>query len=140
MIENSRTGERIEFETRTSELLVMLSTWTRPGQRTIEHVHPEMEERYEIIDGTAAFRIAGVESTASNGEHVIVPPGTPHLAWNPTQHPVRLRITMRPALRWAEFAERLFNGEPPGPLLAEFRREIQLASRQLEGGRQRDRR
>lgn len=129
MIENARTGEQVEFETRTPECLVMLSTWTRPGQRAIEHLHPEMEEHYEIVEGTAAFRIAGVESTAARGEHMVVPPGTPHLAWNPTQHPVRLRITMRPPLRWADFTERLFSGEPPGPLLAEFRREIQLVPR-----------
>lgn len=128
MIENARTGEQIEFEARDPERLVMLSTWTRPGQRAIEHVHPEMEERYEIIEGTAAFRIAGVETTATRGDHVVVPPGTPHLAWNPTDFPVRLRIEMRPPLRWAEFTERLFAGESPGPLLQEFRREIHLVS------------
>jgi len=126
MIENPRTGEQVEFQTRTPALLVMLSTWTRPGQRAIEHVHPEMEEHYEVLEGTAAFRIDGVESSASRGDHVVVPPGTPHLAWNPTQHTVRLRITMRPALRWAEFTERLFAGESPGPLLSEFGREVQL--------------
>lgn len=126
MIENAKTGERVEFETRTPERLVMLSTWTRPGQRAIEHLHPEMEEHYEVLEGTAAFRIAGVESTAGTGEQVVVPPGTPHLAWNPTRGRVCLRITMTPALRWAEFTERLFGGETPGPLLAEFRREIQL--------------
>ncbi|TMA75228.1 MAG: hypothetical protein E6J72_17810, partial [Deltaproteobacteria bacterium] len=61
MIENRRTGEQIEFEVRTPELLVMRSTWTRPGQRAITHVHPEMEERFEILAGRAAFRIDGTE-------------------------------------------------------------------------------
>jgi len=103
---------------------VMRSTWTRPGQRAIAHVHPEMEERFEIVAGRAAFRIDGVESIADAGDVVIVPPGTPHLAWNPTTDVVRVRISMRPALRWAEFTERLFAGEHLGGLLAEFRREI----------------
>ena len=124
MIENRRTGEQIEFEVRTPELLVMRSTWTRPGQRAIAHVHPEMEERFEILAGRAAFRIDGAERLADAGQVVIVPPGTLHLAWNPTTDVVRLRISMRPALRWAEFTERLFAGEHVPALLAEFRREI----------------
>ena len=124
MIENPRTGEQIEFEIRTAELLVMRSTWTRPGQRAIAHAHPEMEERFEILAGRAAFRIDGADSIAAAGDVVIVPPGTLHLAWNPTTDIVRLRISMRPALRWAEFTERLFAGEHRGGLLAEFTREI----------------
>jgi len=127
MIENPRTGERIEFEVRTPELLVMRSTWTRPGRRAATHVHPAMEERYEILEGRAAFCIGGAENTATVGEVVVVPPGTPHLAWNPTATTVRLRITMRPALRWADFVERLFAGGDPTGLLREFSREIRLA-------------
>jgi quercetin dioxygenase-like cupin family protein len=127
VIENPRTGERIVFEVRTPELLVMHSTWTRPGRRAAAHVHPEMEERYDVLEGTAAFRIGGTETTATTGDTVIVPAGTAHLAWNPTENTVRLRITMRPALRWADFVERLFAGENPAELLHEFSPEIRLA-------------
>lgn len=127
MIENPRTGEQVEFEERTPERLVIHTVWTRPGQRAVAHVHPEMEERFEVLEGRAAFRIDGEESVAVAGQVVIVPPGTPHLAWNPTEGPVRLRITMRPALRWAEFTERLFAGESPSLLLREFSREVSLA-------------
>lgn len=126
MVENANTGEQVEFEIRTPDRLVMISTWTRPGQRAIEHVHPEMEESYEILEGTAAFRIAGRESVAHPGDCVVVPAGTPHLAWNPTEQTVRLRIRMHPPLRWAEFTERLFAGEPAGRLLREYAREIRL--------------
>ena len=126
MIENPRTGERIKFELRIPTMLVMQSIWTRPGRRAAPHVHPEMEERYDVLSGEAAFRIGDRELRAEAGETVIVPPGTPHLAWNPTEDPVRLRISMRPALRWAEFVERLFAGEDPALLLNEFSREIRL--------------
>jgi quercetin dioxygenase-like cupin family protein len=128
MIENPRTGERIEFAVRTPELLVIDTVWTRPGHRAVAHRHPEMEERFEVMEGRAAFRIAGEESIAAAGEVVVVSPGIPHLAWNPTNGPVRLRITMRPALRWAEFTERLFAGEDPISLLSEFSREISLVT------------
>lgn len=129
MIENPRTGERVEFEEQTPEHLVMRSTWTRPGHRALEHIHPEMEERFEILEGVAAFRIEGDERTARAGDVVVVSPGVPHLAWNPTDGPVRLRITMTPALRWAEFTRRLFAGEDPGALLSEFAREVALPAR-----------
>jgi quercetin dioxygenase-like cupin family protein len=127
VIENPQTGERIVFEVRTPELLVMRSTWTRPGRRAPAHVHPAMEERYDVLAGQAAFRIGGIERTATADETVIVPPGTPHLAWNPTDGIVELRITMRPALRWAEFVERLFAGGDPATLLRDYAPEIRLS-------------
>jgi len=37
---------------------------------------------------------------------------------------VRLRIEMRPALRWSAFVERAFAGEDLRALLREFSREI----------------
>ena len=128
MIENLRTGEQIEFKLRTPELLVIDRVWTRPGHRAAEHVHPKMEERFDVIEGRAAFRIGGEERVVGAGQVVVVPPGTPHLAWNPTDSPARLRITMRPALRWAEFTERLFAGENPARLLSEFSREVFLGA------------
>ncbi len=129
MIENPRTGEQIEFVVQTPELLAMDVRWTRPGHRAVEHIHPQMEERFEVREGRAAFRFGGEggrEQEAGPGEVVVVPPGTVHLAWNPTEDPVRLRIEMRPALRWAEFTERFFAGEDPLVLLEEFSREVVL--------------
>ena len=100
MIENPRSGEQVEFIAESPDVLTMVTTWTRPGHRAAEHVHPRMEERFEVLDGRAAFRIDGVEIEASPGTVVVAPPGRRHLAWNPTDAPVRLRIEMRPALRW----------------------------------------
>lgn len=128
-VENPRTGERITFVSETSDLLVMDVTWTRPGHRAIEHLHPGMEERFAVVEGRAAWRLGGeggstVEGAA--GTVVVVPPGVVHLAWNPTEGPVRLRIEMRPALRWRAFTTRLFAGEDPVALLAEFAAEVRL--------------
>ncbi len=124
---NAATGERITFESESPELLVMTAEWTRPGRRAAEHVHPEMEERWTVLEGRAAFRIGGGEEVvAGPGETIVAPPGVPHVAWNPSEGPVRLRIEMRPALRWREFVERLFAaaGRPDADLLREFRREV----------------
>lgn len=126
-IENPATGERIAFVSETPALLVMESVWTRPGRRAFPHVHPGMEERWAVLEGEGAFRIGdGAERRAGPGETVVAPPGTPHAAWNPTEGPVRLRIEMRPALRWREFVERLFaaGGIPDADLLREFAEEV----------------
>lgn len=125
-IENPRTGERIRFVSETPDLLTMEATWPRPGHRAAEHVHPRMEERWEVVEGRAAFLIDGVPCEAGPGEAVVAPPGVRHLAWNPTDEPVRLRIEMRPSLRWSQFTTRLFAGDDPMALLAEYADEVRL--------------
>jgi quercetin dioxygenase-like cupin family protein len=141
-IENPATGERIVFR-RTAietggELLEMDDFWTRPDHQTPEHIHPEMEERWEVIAGRVGFRIDGVERTLGRGETIVAPPGSSHTSWNVGGGPAQLRIQMRPALRWQEFVERLFALARDGrtnaegeldpkalvALLAEFGREI----------------
>src|SRR3954447_22151620 len=96
---NPVTGERVTFvktaaETQ-GELLELELVWPRPGERAPAHVHPGMEERYEVITGAAAFRIGDREQTAWPGEVVSVPPGTTHRAWNPTDEEVRLKVEFR---------------------------------------------
>src|SRR3954468_14201907 len=120
MPENPRTAERVDFLRDDGEVLEMALTWPRPGLRAAEHVHPEMEERYEVVAGRAAFRVGGAEREAGPGEVVVVPPGTPHLAWNPTEGEVRLRVEMRPPLRWREVPPG--GGGPPAAALAGVRR------------------
>lgn len=142
---NPLTGERIVFLQTAAdtggELLEMDDFWTRPGPRTPAHVHPGMQERWEILMGVARFRIDGVESTADPGELVLVAPGTPHQAWSSGERPVHVRIQMRPALRWEQFVARLFalaseahcaGASVPDPrallaLLREFPQEIAFA-------------
>ena len=136
-IENPATGERLTFVTTAAdsggEVLVMENVWTRPDHRTVEHIHPEAEERWQIAAGRAGFRIGADEVEAGPGDVVAAPPGTSHLAWNAGDGEVHLRIELRPALRWEEFVERLFGGdEDPAALLREFSREIELPARQGE--------
>jgi quercetin dioxygenase-like cupin family protein len=132
------TGERIVFlrtaEETAGELLEMDDFWADVDHRTPAHIHPEMEERWEVIAGSVRFEIGGIAQTAAPGDTIVAPPGTPHSARSVGSEPAHLRIQMRPALRWQEFVERLFALAPsaPGtpksdslaPLMAEFSREI----------------
>ena len=119
VITNERTGETVEFTLETPELLRMEVTWPRAGVRALRHAHPGMEETWEVFEARAAFEIDGVLVEAGPGSRVAAPPGRSHLAWNPGDEVVRLRIEMRPALRWAEFVRRLFSGEDGAALLQE---------------------
>ncbi len=128
VVENERSGERVELLVETDELLRMAVTWSRPGHRAVRHAHPGMEERWQVVEGRAAVEVDGVTTEIGPGSWVVAPPGRPHLAWNPTDEPVQLVIEMRPALRWAEFVRRSFAGdEDVVALLAEFAPEIVLA-------------
>jgi len=126
VIENPSTGEQVEFVAETDEVLTMITTWTRPGHRATEHLHPKMQERFDVLDGRAAFRIDGIDIEAGVGSVVVAPAGRRHRAWNPTEGPVRLRIEMRPSLRWAEFTRRFFAGDDSVLLLDEFEDEVAL--------------
>lgn len=60
MIENARTGERVEFVIDTPELLRLEVTWPTGGARAIRHAHPGLGEPWEVIKGRAAVEIDGV--------------------------------------------------------------------------------
>ncbi|MEA2474794.1 MAG: hypothetical protein QOE06_2709 [Thermoleophilaceae bacterium] len=132
-VENPATGERIVFGRTAAdtggELLEMENIWTRADHRTAPHIHPGMEETWEVLSGRAGFRIGEDEHVAGPGESVVAPPGVPHHAWNESGGETRLRITMRPALRWEDFVVRLFADPASGlELLREFPQEIALAA------------
>ena len=134
VLENPVTGERIEVLRAEPAALELLDVWTRPGHRAAEHVHPGMEERIEVLTGRARFRAGGRGHDLSSGDVLTIPPGSPHLGWNPTTTEVCLRLTLTPALRWLEVVERLFayaregrtdeRGAPERPLLAALLREF----------------
>jgi len=106
------TGERIVFLQTANDtdgaLLEMDDFWPRADHQTPEHLHPAMEERWEVIAGKVRFEIDGVPRTVEMGDMIVASPGTPHSARNVGPEPAHLRIQMRPALRWQEFVERLF--------------------------------
>jgi quercetin dioxygenase-like cupin family protein len=43
-----------------------------------EHVHKTWVETFELLEGTAAYRLGGVQRTLKKGETVLMPAGVPH--------------------------------------------------------------
>lgn len=128
-LENPATGERITFVRIEEEVVEMDAVWPAGGRRMPAHVHPGAEERWQVVAGRAVIRVGGDQHSARPGDVVVAPAGVPHEAWNAGERDARVRISLRPALRWPEFVERLFAGESPAALLREFRREVAAPER-----------
>ena len=91
------------------ELLEMEATYPGTGVLPPEHLHPQQVEHFEVLDGTIRAIIDGTERRYGAGETFDVPAGTPHQMT--AESPSRMRWEVRPALRTAEFFERLYGGE-----------------------------
>lgn len=66
------------------------------------HVHPEQEERFEVLEGTMAFRLGLRRIVAGVGETVVVPAGRVHKFTNIGDDAARARVTVTPALDMEE--------------------------------------
>ncbi len=93
------------------ELLEMEASYGGSGKFPPEHLHPNQHEHFEVLEGSVRAIVGGEERKFAPGEEFDVPPGTPHQM--AADEPSRVRWEVRPALRTAEFFERLF-GEGPG--------------------------
>jgi len=125
LLVNPVTGEEVTVVAESPGVLVLEALWPRPGHRASPHVHPKLEERFEVLEGRAGFLVGDApERLASPGDVVLVPPGTTHLAWNAADGPTRVRMEFRPPGRWLEVIERLFAGEPSPTLLRDFPDEL----------------
>ena len=112
------------------ELLEMEAIYAGTGALPPEHFHPRQVERFEVLEGTILAIVGGTERRYGTGETFGVPAGTPHQMT--AEAPARLRWEVRPALRTAEFFERLYGTGDATPaasiaeLLAEFEDEIRI--------------
>jgi mannose-6-phosphate isomerase-like protein (cupin superfamily) len=111
-INNPVTGERFTWRqvaADTDGRLVMGEMVLPPGGFvTAEHVHPNQEERYEILAGELTVRLDGREQAVGPGDRVVVPVGRPHVWWNAGPEDVRFRCEVTPALHFEAFIETLF--------------------------------
>jgi quercetin dioxygenase-like cupin family protein len=106
------------------ELLEMEATFGGTGTLPPEHFHPHQVERFEVLEGAVRAIVDGTEARYGPGQTFEVPAGTPHQMT--ADEPSRARWEVRPALRTAEFFERLYGPGDRTQLLAEFADEVRL--------------
>ncbi len=127
-------GMKLELLQTGGEELVMEASYSGRGGLPPAHLHPRQTERFTVLDGAMRTIIGGEERRHEAGAVFEVPPGTVH-QMAPDGGPARVRWEVRPALRTAEFFERLF-GDGPGSaaaavsiadFLGEFSEEIRFS-------------
>ena len=90
----------------TNGELVEFDYAVQPGGNTPKpHIHPKQEERFEVLSGSARFRVSGTERDVHPGEVVTVPPGESHFYWNAGDEETRMIVSFQPALRMEDFLE-----------------------------------
>ena len=108
------------------EVLEMEASYSGAAGMPPEHLHPNQTERFEVLEGTMRAVIDGEERVHEEGAVFEVPAGTAHQM--AAEGPSRIRWEVRPALRTAEFFERLHGKGPDSmraaPSIAEFLEEF----------------
>ena len=79
--------------------------WLDPGGGVTPHIHPTMEERFEVLAGSPSFLAGRTWRTAAAGETVVVPAGTRHAYRNRSGETVHMVCHARPPSTLQEFLE-----------------------------------
>jgi quercetin dioxygenase-like cupin family protein len=112
------------------ERLEMEARYSGEGSMPPMHLHPRQTERFEVLEGRMETVIGGEERAYERGAVFEVPAGTAHQMR--ADGPSRMRWEVTPALRTAEFFERMYTAPPSNPeegtaFLEEFSEEFRLA-------------
>lgn len=146
VLEHPVTGERViwrKVAADTHGQLLQGDLFARPGGYVAAaHVHPNQEERFEVLSGTLKLRIEGEERLLSPGDVAVIPAGQSHVWWNAGEEDVHVLGEFRPALRTEVFFETFFGLATDGKtnrkglpnlihlavLMREYEDELHLAS------------
>jgi quercetin dioxygenase-like cupin family protein len=86
--------------------VLRVEIWTDPGGGVLaEHVHPKLEERYEVLEGEVTFRVERKPRRAGRGERLVVPAGVRHSFQNTGAGIAHLVVEVEPALELRESIE-----------------------------------
>jgi quercetin dioxygenase-like cupin family protein len=94
---------RQRFRFHMGDGVLHVETWVEPGGGVTPHVHPAMEERFEVLAGRPSF-LAGREwRTAAPGDIVVVPAGVRHSYRNRGSETAHFVCHVRPPSSLQEF-------------------------------------
>jgi quercetin dioxygenase-like cupin family protein len=108
-ITNPVSGETITFTACAADTggryLAFDLTLTPDGHVPGMHVHPEQEERFEVVSGTMEFRLGRTKIVAGPGETVVVPAGKMHRFSNGGDGDAQVKVEVHPALKMEDLLE-----------------------------------
>jgi quercetin dioxygenase-like cupin family protein len=82
-----------------------VETWVDPGGGVTPHIHPAMEERFEVLEGQPEFLAGRSWKEIRTGETVLVPPGTRHAFRNRSAEVAHFVCHATPPSTLQEFLE-----------------------------------
>jgi quercetin dioxygenase-like cupin family protein len=85
--------------------VLYIEVWVDPGGGVPPHIHPAMEERFDVLAGTPSFLAGKKWQTAGPGETVVVPPGTRHAYRNTGNEEAHIICHARPPSSLQSFLE-----------------------------------
>jgi quercetin dioxygenase-like cupin family protein len=88
-----------------SHEVLNIETWVDPGGGVTPHIHPAMEERFDVLEGRLEFLAGRSWKEAEPGETVRVPPGTRHAFRNRSGEVARFVAHATPPSTLQEFLE-----------------------------------
>jgi quercetin dioxygenase-like cupin family protein len=92
---------RLHFEPEGDVLVGHIEV--EPGGGIGKHFHPNQEERWTVVEGTARFKLGRRKQVATAGEQLVVPPRVRHSLKNVGDATARLRFEAEPALELEPF-------------------------------------
>jgi quercetin dioxygenase-like cupin family protein len=107
IVEDPVLRQRLRFW-RTAEEdgeVLHVEFWVDPGGGVPPHIHPAVEERFEVMAGRPSFLAGKKWATADPGETVVVPPGTRHAYRNRSDEVAHVICHARPPSSLQEFLE-----------------------------------
>jgi quercetin dioxygenase-like cupin family protein len=107
LVQDPVLKQRLTFE-RTVEdgrETLLVETWVDPGGGVTPHIHPAMEERFEVLDGEVSFLSGRKWVTARAGESVTVPAGVRHAYRNKSGAEAHMVCHATPPSTLQEFLE-----------------------------------
>jgi quercetin dioxygenase-like cupin family protein len=72
------------------------------------HIHRDLTEEYQVIEGSFDVMTGGAWTTLRSGESASIPPTTLHTFKNRSGAPVRVRNVHRPAARFEDYIEHIY--------------------------------
>jgi quercetin dioxygenase-like cupin family protein len=81
IVEDPVLRQRYSFRGTTADdggEVLEVEIWVDPGGGVTPHIHPAMEERFEVLSGAPSFLAGRKWQTAAPGDEVVVPAGVRH--------------------------------------------------------------
>jgi quercetin dioxygenase-like cupin family protein len=105
VIEDPVLKQRLAFQPADDGRSVRVELWVDPGGGVPPHIHPALEERFEVVSGQMQFLAGRKWTTARPGEGATVPAGLRHAYRNRGDEPAHAICHATPASSLQEFLE-----------------------------------